>query len=157
MGLKNWPQNIAKLDALIEPMLRAARIPGAAIAIVAEGKIALTRGYGLRDVEANVPLTSDTLYPIASTAKALNATLIGMLVNEGRLAWDEPVQQYLPGFRLKDPGISTQVTLRDLLAMSSYARVEDGVAYPAAMLTIGFRDARVDRTEAAPEIPIQTL
>jgi CubicO group peptidase (beta-lactamase class C family) len=110
-------QNIDRLDAIIEPLLDTARIPGAALAIVADGKIVFAKGYGYRNLEAKLPLNSDTVYPIGSTTKAINATVVGMLVDEGRLAWDEPVQTYLPRFRLRDPFISTQVTLRDLLAM----------------------------------------
>jgi CubicO group peptidase (beta-lactamase class C family) len=98
-------------------MLRASRVPGGAIAIVANGRTVFARGYGYRDLEAKLPLNERTVYPIASTTKALNATLIGMLVDEGRLAWNAPVQEYLPQFRLEDGSLSHQVTLRDLLAM----------------------------------------
>jgi CubicO group peptidase (beta-lactamase class C family) len=117
VGIKEALQNLGKLDGLIEPMLRAARIPGGAVAIVAEGKTVFAKGYGYRDLKAKLPATADTVYPIASTTKAFNATLVGMLVDEGKLAWDVPVQNYLPGFRLQDPVSSAQITLRDLLAM----------------------------------------
>lgn len=109
--------NPEKLDVLISTIMRAARLPGVAIAIVAEGETVFARGYGLRDLEAKLPMTSDTIYPIASTTKAINTTLLGMLVEEGRLAWDAPVQSYLPLFRLSDPFTSTQITLRDLVTM----------------------------------------
>jgi CubicO group peptidase (beta-lactamase class C family) len=117
MGLSPALEKLAELDALIEPMLRAARIPGGALAIVADGKLVFAKGYGYRDLAAKLPLTADTVYPIASTTKAFNATLIGMLVDEGKLAWDAPVQTYLPRFRLGDGAMSSQITLRDLLAM----------------------------------------
>jgi CubicO group peptidase (beta-lactamase class C family) len=110
-------QNIEKLDTIVEPMLLAARIPGAAIAIVADDRMVFAKGYGYRDLQAQLPVDSETVYPIASTTKAINATLIGMLVDEGKLAWDVPVQRYLPRFRLHDQRISAQVTLRDLLVM----------------------------------------
>jgi len=108
---------LQKLDAIIGRMLEASRIPGAAIAVVADGKTVFSRGYGYRDSSAKLPMTAETAYPIASTTKAINTTLLGMLVDEGRLAWDAPAQSYLPWFRLKDPLISTQVTLRDLVTM----------------------------------------
>jgi len=110
-------QAIDSIDDLMSRALRAGRIPGAGMAIVAQGQIALSRGYGFRDLRSGLPLTADTAYPIASTTKALNATLIGMLVDEGKLAWDTPVQEYLPGFRLKDPVAGAQATLRDLLSL----------------------------------------
>lgn len=106
-----------EVDALVKPLLRAARIPGAAIAIVIDGEIVFARGYGYRDLATHLPVTERTVYPIASTSKAINATLLGMLVDEGTLAWDAPVQTYLPHFRLKDPLTSMQVTVRDLVTL----------------------------------------
>ena len=110
-------QRTEELDPIIESMLRLTRAPGAAIAIVSGGETVFARGYGYRDLGAKLPLSSKTIYPIASTTKAMNATLLGMLVEEGQLAWDEPVQRYLPAFRLRDPYISRHVTLRDLIVM----------------------------------------
>jgi CubicO group peptidase (beta-lactamase class C family) len=110
-------QNLDDLDSIIQPILKAGRIPGAAIAVVNHDRMVFAKGYGYRDAEARLSATSETVYPIASTTKAMNATLIGMLVDEGKLAWDTPVQEYLPRFRLGDALISAQVTLRDLLAM----------------------------------------
>lgn len=108
---------LGKLDVLIESMLRAARIPGAAIAIVTDGEIVFTQGYGYRDLAAKLPVTSETRYPIASTTKAINATLLGMLVDDGLLTWDAPVQSYLPRFRLGDAFTSSHVTVRDLITL----------------------------------------
>jgi len=110
-------RNIDQLDAIIGPMLSAGRIPGAAIAVVAGDEIAFARGYGYRDLETKLPVTPDTVYPIASTTKAINATMLGILVDEGRLAWDAPVQHYLPRFRIGDSLMSSQITVRDLLLM----------------------------------------
>src|SRR5258708_3977178 len=69
------------------------------------------------DLEPTVSVTRDTVYPIASTTKAINATMRGRLVDEGLLAWDAPVQQYLPTFRIGDSFMSSQITVRDLLLM----------------------------------------
>ena len=104
-----------KLDGVVESIMRAARIPGAAIAMMAGDEVIIARGYGCRN--AGLPMTSATVYPIASTTKAINATLLGLLVDDGHIAWDAPVQRYLPSFRLQDPLASAQVTLRDLLTM----------------------------------------
>jgi CubicO group peptidase (beta-lactamase class C family) len=109
--------HIERFDAIIEPMMRAARIPGIAIAVVAGNEMWLARAYGHRDLESRLALATDTLYPIASTTKSMTATLLGMLVDEGLLDWDVPVQTWLPRFWLSDPFVSTQVTIRDLLLM----------------------------------------
>lgn len=109
--------NADRLDANLDPALRAAKVPGAAIAIIAGRRVVFARAYGYRDLDAKLPMTLDTVYPIASTSKAINATLLAMLVDKGKLAWDAPVQKYLPGFRLHDALASVMVTVRDLVAM----------------------------------------
>lgn len=109
--------DVEKLDAFVEPLLQAARIPGAAVAVVAHGELLFAKGYGYRDRAAGQPMRAETSYPIASTTKAINAVLLGTLVDEGKLEWDAPVRRYLPDFRLQDPWISRQVTLRDLIVM----------------------------------------
>lgn len=110
-------KNLQRIDGIIEAALRAARIPGAAIAVVAGGKAVYAKGYGYRDLRTKKPVEPETVYPIASTSKAMNATLLGLLVDEGRLDWDAPVQNYLPHFRLRDPVASSRVTVRDLVTM----------------------------------------
>ena len=109
--------NIGRIDALVESLLHEARIPGAGLALVMDGKVALAKGYGYRNLGALLPMTAQTRYPIASTTKTMNATLIDMLVSRGQLSWDEPVRTYLPRFRLQDPLASGQVSLRDLVTM----------------------------------------
>jgi CubicO group peptidase (beta-lactamase class C family) len=110
-------RSLENLDSIIEPLLTVGRVPGVAIAVVASGEMVLAQGYGFRDLEKTLPLSADTMYPIASTTKAMNTALLAMLVEDGRLAWDAPVQQYVPHFRLSDPLVSAQVTIRDLVTM----------------------------------------
>ena len=110
-------RKLQSLGSVIEPMLRAGRIPGAGLAMVADGKIVFDEGYGHRDLRGRLPLTAQTIFPIASTSKSINATLLGMLVDEGKLAWDTPVQRYVPHFRMGDTLTSSRVTLRDLVTM----------------------------------------
>lgn len=110
-------RSLDQLDEVVERALHGARIPGAAVAIVAGDETVLAKGYGYRDLEARLPVTTETVFPIGSISKGFNATLLGMLVEERRLTWDAPVQDYLPQFRLEDPVISSRVTLRDLITM----------------------------------------
>lgn len=98
-------------------VLNAARIPGAAVAVLGSDRSAYAQGFGYRDRDRRQPLDPETIYPIASTTKAMNAALLGMLVEEGILDWDMPVQRYAPRFRLKDPVASARTTLRDLVTM----------------------------------------
>lgn len=117
MGLERVRKNVAKLETLLGPLLSAARVPGGAIGVVVAGELLFAQGWGYRDLDAKRPLDSRTVYPIASTTKAMNATLLGMLVDEGRLSWDIPVQHYLPRLRLGDSLTSAKITLRDLVTM----------------------------------------
>ena len=76
------------------------------------------RGFGVADVEKKTPVTPSTPFFIGSTTKAFTATLVGMLVDEGRMRWDDPVEKYLPEFKLavqsKDP--NDRATMRDILS-----------------------------------------
>jgi len=94
-------------------------VPGAALAIVSGGELVFAEGFGFRDLEAQRPMTPDSLFAIGSTTKAMTVTLLGMLVDEGRLDWDRPLRRYLPDFRLSDATISERLTPRDLVTHRS--------------------------------------
>jgi CubicO group peptidase (beta-lactamase class C family) len=103
------------LRAYIEETLAAWKVPGAAVALIQNGEAVLCEGFGKRDREADLPVTADTLFPIASVTKSFTALSVGLLVDEGRLAWDTPVREFLPTFRLFDPVATERITPRDLL------------------------------------------
>lgn len=107
--------SLAGLDAVLEKAVADWKVPGMGVAVVAQGEVIYARGFGFRDLEGRKPMTADTLFAIGSTTKAMTATLLGMLVDDGKLKWDEPVVRYLPEFRLADPAITARVTPRDLL------------------------------------------
>lgn len=93
-------------------------VPGAVLAIVRGEEVIFARGFGLADIKKKTPVTQDTPFPIGSATKAFTATLVGMLVDESRMQWDDPVEKYLPEFKLavrsNDP--KDRATLRDLLS-----------------------------------------
>ncbi len=109
------------LDALgglaetAEQALLDFQAPGAAIGIVYRGELIYARGFGLRDVKNNLPMTADSLFAIGSTTKAMTATVLGMLVEAGLMSWDDPVRDYLPQFNLADEAVASQTTVRDLV------------------------------------------
>ena len=94
-------------------------VPGLSIAIVDHGRTIFAEGYGLRNVRRKLPMTAQTVQPIASVTKAFTATAVGILVDEKRLEWDTPVREYLPTFRLHDPVATERLTMRDLLCHRS--------------------------------------
>ena len=107
----------ARLDDLVQRLDREreeAHIPGMAIAVVADDRVVLTHGFGLARLEGEVPVTEETLFAIGSASKAFTATLVGMMVDQGDMAWDDPVTDHLPDFDLQVEG--GEVTLRDLLS-----------------------------------------
>jgi len=105
------------IDDLAAEFLTRSRCPGLALSICHRGESVFAKGYGLRDLLGSQPVTTETLYPIASTTKAMTATLVAMLVNKGKVRWDAPIREYLPWFQLADEYIAAHVTLRDALTM----------------------------------------
>src|SRR5882724_6061697 len=85
---------LAGLDEYIQTTMAEWRVPGLALAVVKDGAVIHSEGYGLRDVERNLPVTPDTLFAIGSCTKAFTTMAIGMLVDEGKLDWDAPVRDY---------------------------------------------------------------
>src|SRR5947209_19138354 len=84
------------MDALAEDALRAWDVPGLAVVIVSTDRVLWLKGYGKRDVAASLPVTPDTVFPLASCSKAFTTALAAMLVDEGKLGWDDSVCKYLP-------------------------------------------------------------
>ncbi|WP_242129315.1 serine hydrolase [Sphingobium sp. Sx8-8] len=111
------PDSAEALRSLLEPHLAAARVPGCGIAIVQPGQPPITLCYGIADLASGEAFAPTTSFPIASTSKAVNATMIATLVAGGLLDWDKPVRDYLPYFRLADEAAAARATLRDLIVM----------------------------------------
>jgi CubicO group peptidase (beta-lactamase class C family) len=110
------PPELAGLDGYIRRAMEAWEIPGVAIAVVRGDSVIFARGYGERRLGGGEPVDEHTLFAIASATKAFTATALGLLVDDGLVDWDDPVTRHLPGFRLADPEVTRQVTIRDLLA-----------------------------------------
>lgn len=109
------PVDTKAVDRIMTSMLEAWQVPGAAVAVVADGEVVYVKGYGTRVLGANQPVDADTLFQIASTSKAFTSTAVAMLVSEGKLSFDDPVRQHLDYFRIGDPCADSQVTIRDIL------------------------------------------
>ncbi len=105
-----------ELDRYIEQTVADWDIPGLSVGIVKNGEIVFERGYGVLEVGKKQSPDEHTLYAIASNTKAFTAAIIAQLVEEGKLKWNDKVQQYLPYFEVYDPTISHMVTVEDLLS-----------------------------------------
>jgi CubicO group peptidase (beta-lactamase class C family) len=105
----------ADFDAYVERVRQAFDVPGIAVAVVKDGGVVLAKGYGVKRLGAPDPVDADTRFGIASNSKAFTTAALAMLVDEGKLAWDDPVSRHLPAFAMYDPYVSKEITVRDLV------------------------------------------
>jgi CubicO group peptidase (beta-lactamase class C family) len=107
------------MDTFVENVRKTFDVPGIAVAIVKDGKIVMSKGYGVRQLGKPESVDSHTLFGIASNTKAFTATALALLVEEGKIEWDAPVINYLPWFQLSNPYVTSELTIRDLLVHRS--------------------------------------
>ena len=112
-------QSSAAIDSIVERALKTFNAPGAAVAVVKDGKVIVARGYGIKKLGVPDKVGPDTRFGIASNTKAFTATALGILVEEGKVQWDAPVIRYLPEFAMYDPFVTREMTIRDLLVHRS--------------------------------------
>ena len=107
------------VDREAERFRRAFEIPGFGIAVVGAGSEPFLRGYGVRTLGRPEPIDAHTRFAIASNTKAYTAAALAVLVDAGKVGWDEPVIRYLPEFRMYDPAVTQMMSVRDLLCHRS--------------------------------------
>ena len=106
---------LAGFDQYVKKGIDDWRIPGLAVAVVHDGKVVHSKGYGVRALGRGDAVDDHTLFAVGSTTKAMTAALMGMLVDEKKIAWDDPVVKHIPWFQMKDPAVTRELTIRDLL------------------------------------------
>lgn len=109
----------AQIDTLVERTLKAFDVPGISVAIVKDGKLIHAKGYGVRSLKTMQKVDENTVFGIASNSKAFTSAALGMLIDEGKLKWDDKVRDHIPGFKLYDPYVTEEFTIRDLLTHRS--------------------------------------
>ena len=102
------------------------KVPGVAIAVVQDGKVIYAKGYGYRDLEQKLPVTTATLFAIGSITKSFTALTFAILKNEGKVDWDKPVRTYLPEFQMNDPVAESPWVIMARTAGFAKARREAG-------------------------------
>ncbi len=108
-----------EIDALAERAMERFQTPGLAIGVVKNGELIYAKGHGVREIGRPEPVDANTIFEIASLTKAFTAAAIGILVDEGKIHWDDRVIDYLPQFRMYDPWVTREFTIRDLLTHRS--------------------------------------
>lgn len=116
----------ADLDAYVARAMKTFEVPGMAVAIVKDGRVVVTKGYGVRRLGEATAVDADTLFGIGSNTKAFTTAALATLVDEGKISWDDPVYQRLPGFQMYDPYVSHEMTIRDLLCHRSGMGLGEG-------------------------------
>ncbi len=106
-------------DKTVERAMATFHIPGVSIAIVRDGKVVLAKGYGVSDLVKQSKVDDRTLFGIASNTKAFTATALAVLVDDGKVHWDDRVTKVLPAFKLSDPYVTSELTIKDLLVHRS--------------------------------------
>lgn len=109
----------SEIDSLVEKALLTFNVPGIAVAVIKDGNPVHSKGYGVRSLSTMEPVTETTLFGIASNSKAFTTATLGILVDEGKISWDDRVIDYIPEFRLYSPYVTEDFRIRDLLTHRS--------------------------------------
>lgn len=108
-----------QIDQLVQKTLTTYNVPGIAVAVVKDGQVVHAKGYGIRSINSPAPVDEHTLFGIASNSKAFTAAALAMLVDEGKIKWDDKVIQHIPEFKMYDDYVTREFTVRDLLTHRS--------------------------------------
>jgi CubicO group peptidase (beta-lactamase class C family) len=114
------------LDSYVARVLKTFEVPGLSVAIVKDGKVVLTKGYGVKKLGEAAPVDENTLFGIGSNTKAFTTAALATLIDEGKISWDDPVYERLRGFQMYDPYVSHEMTIRDLLCHRSGMGLGEG-------------------------------
>jgi CubicO group peptidase (beta-lactamase class C family) len=127
--IKNLEEKLKKFRLFMGTEMKRWEVPGIGVGIYKDGKVLLSEGFGYRDREKKLPVTPNTLFAIGSASKAFTTMDVQMLVEDGKVEWDKPVQTYLPDFQLKDEVATARMTVRDLVCHRSGLPRHDGLWY----------------------------
>ena len=106
-------------DARVESLRRQAGVPGLSLAIVEQGKVVVAEGFGVRQLGKTDKVDAATIFPTGSTGKAFTTAGLAVLVDQGKINWDDKVTDHLPDFQMYDPWVTREMTIRDLLVHRS--------------------------------------
>lgn len=125
------------IEETIQRAMQEFQVPGMAVSVVYDGKLHYSAGHGIREIGTELKVDDQTLFQIASVSKAFTAATLAILVDDGKLAWDNPVIDYLPEFRMYDPWVTREFTVRDLLTHRSGLPIGAGdlLLFPEAKST----------------------
>ena len=110
---------VAKLDGVVDELMKKSGIPGMAVAVVHGGKTVYAKGFGVKDVRSGDRIDPDTVFQLASLSKPLSATVVAHQVGTNAIGWDTPIVSKLPWFALSDPAVTQMVSVGDMFSHRS--------------------------------------
>jgi CubicO group peptidase (beta-lactamase class C family) len=120
---------LAGFDETMAQIVKDWNVPGIGVGIVVKDRLVFAKGYGYRDYGKKLPFTSKTTVPIASNTKLFTAVACGLLIEDGKLAWDEPVRKFVPSIQFYDDELNRQVSIRDMLSHRTGITRHDTIWY----------------------------
>ncbi|MDM5188458.1 serine hydrolase [Bacillus sp. DX4.1] len=124
---------VSTFQTTIEKMMEDLHVPGAAVAIIKDGKVIVSEGFGYRNLEKKELVTPQTRFAIGSATKAFGTLSLSLLAQQKKFDWDTPVQSYIPSFSLSDVFASSQITARDLASHRSGVNRHDALWYNSSL------------------------
>jgi CubicO group peptidase (beta-lactamase class C family) len=103
-------------DAFVEKAMQDWQVPGLAVALVKDDRVVHIKAYGVREIGKAGRVDENTIFPIGSVSKAFTSAAVALMVQDGKLSWDDRVIDRLPGFQMFDPWVTREITVRDLLS-----------------------------------------
>lgn len=116
----------ADFEARVEKLRKEVGVPGMAVAIVEDGKVTMAKGFGTRALGVNEAVDADTIFMTGSTGKAVTSAALAVLVDRGKIGWDDKVIDHMPDFAMYDPWVTREITIRDLLVHRSGLGLGEG-------------------------------
>jgi CubicO group peptidase (beta-lactamase class C family) len=128
-------EHAQEIDRILEQQVRELHIPGAALAIVKDDRVVYVKTIGLRDVEHNLAVSEETIFPIGSCTKAFTSMAIALSADRGLLSLDDHPQKYLPYLKLADPDANARITIKDMLSHRTGLPAKNDLAAEPGVLT----------------------
>ncbi|MFN8554447.1 MAG: serine hydrolase [Candidatus Obscuribacterales bacterium] len=110
---------LATLEKMSQQLVTDQSVPGLAVGVVYKDKLVYARGFGVREVGKSEPVDADTVFQLASVSKPIASTVVAALVGEGKINWDSKISELDPQFKMFDPWVTSQITIRDFFAHRS--------------------------------------
>ena len=138
-GITGFSQGLSskQIDSLVQKTMETFDVPGMAVAVLKDGEIVSKNSYGIRSVRTGEPVNNQTLFGVASNTKAFTTAALAQLIDQGKLDWDTKVNDVIPEFKLYDPYVTNEFTVRDLITHRSGLGLGAGdlMVFPASNTT----------------------